>query len=491
MISSRDDIKNFVLEIERGFPVNTWKYKDIHLWPVIRLELFFHIRKELYHQKPKAAAAVIETKKKRVSLLSRLANKLKLIRDARKYSDFIHGLKKKQFVFVAHNNHRIQYQGKNYNRFFDPLISENKLEGNSWFIEMGNKETGSLTNPDIIISHKEVLENYKAHLAIKKEKHKESDPDFQLEGYTQLLDFLNQQEVTRSFARKFVPALLQKKIRNEYLLNFDLYTEVFKAIAPKKIIALCYYSDMGMIAAANRLNIETIDMQHGAQNPAHLAYGSWSRLPAEGYDFLPRSYWNWDEQSKHTIAQWTENSRLYKAWVGGNVWMEYWMNRDDKYSSANFVLYTLQPDSLSLDELFPGPLMHSIKTGKRKWFIRLHPRQIGEKQKIKDFLQQNGLSEFINIDDATKDPLPLLLKNCSIHVTNSSASTIEAAMFGKKTVLLHEVGRSYYAELIADGKAVYMEPNRLFEENFEKEMNAVANEALKKGEPHSHKLVFS
>ena len=40
---TREDIKHFILEIERMFPVNDWKFDDIHLWPYIRINLFLNL----------------------------------------------------------------------------------------------------------------------------------------------------------------------------------------------------------------------------------------------------------------------------------------------------------------------------------------------------------------------------------------------------------------------------------------------------------------
>ena len=83
------------------------------------------------------------------------------------------------------------------------------------------------------------------------------------------------------------------------------------------------------------------------------------------------------------------------------------------------------------------------------------------------------------MEHATSDPLPLLLQNCLIHITNSSASTIEASLFGKKTILLHEIGKLYYADLIELKKAIYISPNEEFVANFEKAVNNLEDSIIK------------
>jgi UDP-N-acetylglucosamine 2-epimerase len=63
----------------------------------------------------------------------------------------------------------------------------------------------------------------------------------------------------------------------------------------------------------------------------------------------------------------------------------------------------------------------------------------------------------INIEEATKDPLPQLQSNAKLHITHSSGATIEAAEFGVKTILINEIGKNYYAGLIAENKALYID----------------------------------
>ncbi len=488
-MKNRDDIKEFVLQIEKQFPVNAWKFNDIHLWPLLRLELFFFIRKELYHEKkavtPKAAVAKMNP------LMARIKDLSVRIKAANRYKRFLDSLTKKDFVFIAQNEHRINYKGTNYNRFFDTLIEENDLNQRAAFVEFGNKPLNTLANNNIVYSYKEIVSDYKGYRSLKTELKNGETIELNLEGYHELLDFLSQNDAAKGFAKKFTVNHITNTIAKEYALRIRLFTDVFSKIRPKKLIALCYYSDLAIIAAANKLGIETLDMQHGAQATSHLAYGSWSVIPEEGYDFLPRTFWNWDAQSKAVIDSWAHTNKLYKSFVGGNVWMNYWMNNKDTYPSKDFILYTLQPDSLTLDQLFPQGLIKAISGQKQKWFIRFHPRQMNEAPKIKEYLAGHGILDLVNIDQATTDPLPILLKNCLIHITNSSASTIEASLFGKKSVLLHEIGRSYYAELIAEKKAQFIAPDQNFETGLNDFISNLSNEQKSDSIVFDNALIFN
>jgi len=357
------------------------------------------------------------------------------------------------------------------NRCITDVFKLNTLKKKAMHFDFAKLETNEFANSKNVYSYNKILAKYKAYREVVKKFVKEPVVKIDLQGYDQFLNYLDGVQVSNGFSKKFSQAKLVELVRNEYALRIDLFSKIFKKTCPEKVIILCYYSDLAIIAAANKLNIETIDLQHGAQTHEHLAYGSWSKLPDIGYDFLPRTFWNWNDSSKQVIESWANSNKLYKSVAGGNVWVDYWMSEKDdyEYKYRNYILYTLQPDSLRLNQLFPLELINMIKSKTYTWFIRLHPRQHKIKHEIELYLEQNNILSLVNIEQATTDPLPVVLKHCLIHMTNSSASTIEASLFGKKTVLLDEIGRLYYTDLINESMAYYI-PVDL---NFEKKLNQV------------------
>jgi hypothetical protein len=225
------------------------------------------------------------------------------------------------------------------------------------------------------------------------------------------------------------------------------------------VVILCYYSDdiMALIVAANKLSIETIEMQHGPQTDIHLAYGSWSNVPDVGYDMLPRTYWCWDSYSKNVLKKWVGNNTLYTVKVSGNPWVNYWQSKKESYSYQDYIFYSLQPNPITIEQLFPENIIHFIKNESYKWFIRLHPRQLGGLEEIEKYLQEKGVLHLVNISDATNDPLPQILENSLIHITHSSGSALEAINFNVLTVLINEIGLSSFPELLQNNQAVYLD----------------------------------
>lgn len=40
-MQNRVEIKNFIIQLEKKFSVNEWQVNGIHLWPIIRINLYF------------------------------------------------------------------------------------------------------------------------------------------------------------------------------------------------------------------------------------------------------------------------------------------------------------------------------------------------------------------------------------------------------------------------------------------------------------------
>jgi hypothetical protein len=446
------DIKGYILDIEENFDVNKWKFNSIHIWPSLRLRLFFYLRKTTFSPDTRQ-------EKDAVSFKKRLRAFIKLKAEGcfglLQYHKWMQSLPQKKYIFVGTDAHRVDYREARFNRFFDVIIDQQNLQDESLYLEYGNDPHKRMYRPGIIYRYNKFLRGFLLFHTFLREKREKLSID--LQGYEDLLNFLSSSEISRNFAQQnSVDKLAQWA--HQFLLKVLFFRNVLKKINPEKIHILCYYNDdiMAMITAANQLNIRTIEMQHGPQTENHLAYGSWSKLPLKGYDMLPREYWCWDQYSKSTLEQSVGRNKLYKIEIIGHPWVNYWKGTEDVYPYKDFILYTLQP-GLSIDQLFTEALIKFIKNEPYKWFIRIHPRQMQEYDHIKRFLIEKEIWNLINIEEATKDPLPQLQSNAKLHITHSSGATIEAAEFGVKTILINEIGKNYYAGLIAENKALYID----------------------------------
>jgi hypothetical protein len=452
-MTNRTDIKNFITDLEAKFPVNSWQAGDIHLWPMIRMELYFHLIGEIEGGNAKAVSSPSSVAA--ASFLSKLKTSIK--RNFAKagiilnYFSWLRQLPKKKYLFVASDAHRVNHNGKRYNRFFDVLIELYRLESDTLYIEYDNLPVADQFNPELIRKYQQAYMGYFY-------AHPKTTLKLEWPGYGEFLEFLAQSPRTAAFgAARSVDRM--ENWFSIFSMKVDFFTAALKKIQPEKVLILCYYSPdiMALTVAANKLGINTVEMQHGPQAEIHLAYGNWSAVPATGYDMLPRTYWCWDEDSESVISQWTSKNSLYATKVIGNPWIDHWKGQRSDYPHSDYILYSLQPHPVSIPALFPPSLIDFIKTGPYKWFLRLHPRQMIDKEKIQDYLKEHGILDMVNIEDATNDPLPLLLSKARLHVTHFSGTAIEAALFNVFTVLINKMSTDLFPELIARGKAQYLD----------------------------------
>ncbi|WP_430399240.1 hypothetical protein [Flavobacterium sp.] len=458
-MKDRVDIKNFVNSIEDKFPVDKWVVNDIHIWPILRMRLHFYLINHLENKN-------VNEKKKlpRKSIKNTIKQLYYFI-----FSLFFWiKIKKSKNLFIASNDHRLDFKDTKYNRFFDAFIELNNIVDYK-YIEYGFSKYTNLYKKENIYFSRESLKGFKFF------KSANTILNVQLPLFDEFEHFLFSNAITKTFLENNKQEVFLQWFQKEFYLNFLFYRKVLKKINPDKVYVLCYYGEeiMALTAAANQLNIETIEYQHGPQVKVHLAYGSWSKIPNNGFDILPRTFWNWDKFSENVLKEWTTNNKLYKTKVVGNFWIDYWKNQSNLYEYKNYVLYCIQPHPFTIEQLFTEQLIKCIKSGQLKWFVRLHPRQINQMEEIKAFLKEKNILEMVNLQAATNDFLPLLLSNAKLHVTHYSGSALEAAMFGLKTVILNEIGNECFSELIIENKAVYIDSNDV---NFnQKFMSLIAN----------------
>jgi len=459
-MNNRIDIKEFINEIEKKFPVNKWKVNDIHIWPHIRIKLYFY----LINLIEKNDSSPIKTKPEKKGK-ERIKSDLKKLLAVFHFYKWLYTLPKKKNLFVGADAHRVDYRQTRFNRYFDILIEKYNLSQNSMYFEYG-VNTNKQYNSSLIFTFSKALSGFlflNKFLKIK--------GNVQLEGYEVFLDYLKKDELFSQFSTFYS----KKNVSNwASLVSYPrvvFFRKVLTKIKPERVVILCYYLDdiMALTAAANQLKIETIEMQHGPQSTVHMAYSSWFTLPQEGYDMLPRNYWCWDENSKNLLQEWTKSNKNYAVKVIGNPWIDYWKSMKKNYVHTNYILYSLQPSPLTMEQLFPESIINFIKENPIPWFIRLHPRQLNEMDAIKMYLKNKQILHLVTIDAATNDPLPLILSNALLHITHFSGTAIEAYLFNVFTVLLNEIGKLSFQDLISAQKAVYLDVNSLqFSEDLRK-----------------------
>lgn len=445
-MQNRSHIKEFILQIEQDLPVNDWNINGTHLWPILRIRLFFYLINKIENkQNLKAQKNTIAN----VSLFFKIKRKLKNYTNILYYFLWKIKLPQKKYVFVGADAHRVNYKKSRFNRYFDVWIEKNLSYSQSMYFEYGSDLNDQYNKP-LIYKFNKALKgfiSFKKSIKIKTKN---------FNGYDKFLHIVKKNPLLLDFAEINSELNLLNWYKNGFGVKSLFFNKVLQKIQPAQVAVLCYYSEdlFALIASANKLGIETIDMQHGPQTDIHLSYGSWSCVPTEGYDVLPRTFWCWDTYSKEVLDKWISKNKIYSSIIVGNPWVDYWKSKSNSYQHKNFILYSLQPNPITLEQTFTPQIIESIKSCTYKWFIRLHPRQLNQLSEIKQLLLEKHVLNLVNIEDATNDPLPELLANAKVHITHFSGSALEADFFGLKTVLINEIGLTSFPHLL-EKKAAY------------------------------------
>ncbi len=424
----RSDFIKIINSIENDFPVIDWKYFDMHIWPIVKKDIFF-IWNDI--EKPKQKKRKHNEFKVVLEFLNSIVRLLGT-------KVFLRGL---DTVFLGASSHRVKYGNKFVNRYFYPLI-EKRSKKIYLQLEYGEKKTDEIYDrsiPTVFLNNtikifSRMAKPLQQHFSAK-ELHKvfrtlESQLNLDLSVY--------EKDVVR---------------RVNIIHNTAVFFEtVFKFIKPKRIIGLCYYkNDMfGAHYAANKLGIENADMQHGGQGNLHPMY-FFSKLPANGFNTLPETFYCWDNASANNIRAWLKYQQFHKVVVFGNPWIEFQLTRfqNKKLTSKKIVLYTLQEGALD------PYILDAIKMTQTdyEWWLRLHPRMLIAKENIQRQLEDRNLLDFVEIEKATELPLPILLKNSSVHISKYSGSIIEAVQTNTPNIIIDKIGVDTYNEYVKSGDA--------------------------------------
>ncbi|MFC6099485.1 hypothetical protein [Olivibacter domesticus] len=432
----RKDVIDFISTMEIKYPVNEWKIGDIDLWPIIKMDIFFRWYKS--QTKP-------DIQRKRRNIIKKAFDILKSFR-----SVFAFVLKQPitiNNVYCGSASHRIEHDGVFINRFFLPLINTSKNRDHLE-IEYGARDfTKNYSNSNEILF---VQDFYDFFYLIKSFHGKDK---MHIPSYDSFLEDVQANVIK-------LPDNYKNIIYSKYN-SVLIYSRIFKMILkkhkPANVTGLCYYDNamFGMHYAANAMGISNIDMQHGGQGPLHPMY-NFSTLPKKGFfGNVPQKFWCWDQASTNLIEKWALKSNFISVINGGNPWIDYAVNKYSKDGTYYFpretriILVTLQERELQnniIDAI-------QLSSTEYQWWIRLHPRMMEGKEGIRKQLEGLNISNF-EIEKATDYPLPVILRNCFLHISKYSGSIIEAGLLGVKSLIVDPIGIETFSHYLETGDAI-------------------------------------
>ncbi|PWB24556.1 hypothetical protein [Flavobacterium sp. HTF] len=435
----REKLIYFLKDAEGKFPVQEWKIEGVRAWPIIKTSVFF-----VSYEKKEVAQK---------SIKKYFINFLKLMKLNVLYS-FIClktlKFKKIDFLFSGFFGHRVLFEKFFYNRYFDPIMDYLESHGYKSKIFEYEKMQGSIHyRQDRVFDATKLIHYFKF-------KNKNIDIDFEkLEGFSELMqEFENQMKISTSEILERISSEF-----NNALSWKNLWLTVIDKSKVQNVFVLCYYNSKmyGLILAAKERNILSVDMQHGGQSDFNCAY-NFSSLPQDGYELLPDYFWTWDKVSANNIFKFTQNS-THNVIVGGNPWINFLKNKSIFLDNKKVILYTLQTTQTPV--LHPY-IIDGIKNTPEEytWWLRLHPRMTDiEISTLHEQLKNENLIDRVEIEKASRLPLPLILAQCSAHISHFSGSILEADLMNiKVNVVIDKIGKKFFKKILDEKRAFYFDP---------------------------------
>ena len=256
--------------------------------------------------------------------------------------------------------------------------------------------------------------------------------------------------------------------KNNFQINF--WESLLGMVSPKIIIGI--QPPKELCAAARKKKVLIVDLQHGVISSEGY-YGLSYRKNMNQYGW-PNIILCWNDTSADYLIERVECFTSVK--VLGNPW-HLKLSEDQNLknplltessqihlNNQIIILISMQWGDESLNENFIHPaLIEYIKTKGRKyeWRIRIHPSRQNDKH-IRNRLD-NEFKGMFNVDwlRSSTIPIPILLKEISHHITRSSATTIEASLFGIKTAILDprvDLMKEWFFGQLNDGSAEIIKP---------------------------------
>jgi len=455
--------------IQNGYPIEDLKYQGKEIWPLIRNQLCYYLTTYPREAQPIASVTkdIVANAPGRFGRIRRL---LFLIMFG--FKVLLHGslmflgfyfrslLGVNTLVLALPEHFTVLSKGKMVNPITEGFIHTLQTLGIRWryvqYTHEASRNRSFADNTrlfDSLLRMNNFLFSFFRVFPMRKQD--------RIEGFVSFVNYCKRQ-------RGFDPSEIESEIifqHNPLALTFKM---LFRIYRPKNLVIYCYYDFVKMVAlmAAASMKIRTIELQHGRMQ-GHWAYASWdlSRITANTY--LPQTVLVWADSDKAFLAS-AQKEMHIQIEVLGNLWLN--LNQSGTlevdFNKLDFpmlyakdkvkVLHSLQGVGIAPE------ILHVMKRSGQNisWFIRLHPRNVEEKESVSALLTLHQIN--YEIERSSQFPLYEILRNVDFHTTDCSVICREAEMFGVKNVLYTKLGYESFTESILAGDYFYaLDPDEI------------------------------
>lgn len=238
-----------------------------------------------------------------------------------------------------------------------------------------------------------------------------------------------------------------------------IWRRVLERVKPRLVIGV--QPDPYLCRASKALGIPVYDIQHGVIAADHWWYGKTLRNEVAEAD-LPTGFLCWDQPSAATLAEWAPQ-RGASVEVVGNPWFQrfrfptendhlvkealqcgriYSNGKPTLLVSLQWGLHIHYYRSSDFNKVMCKALESVIKRthGKYNWLLRLHPVQLRGREGLycEGYLTRE-FGEYAEVEwrQVSGLPLPTVLAQADLHITDMSTVVTEAAWLGVPSALLN------------------------------------------------------
>ncbi|MDX9751440.1 MAG: hypothetical protein RBT71_10205 [Flavobacteriales bacterium] len=415
--------------IEEEFPVEEIVLDDAHVWPVLRVfGGTFHL------QRMETVASVVRPRR---PVLARLWDRL---RPGHGPIAPRTGTSSGPLVFISQHTHRVVHQGATVDKFAHPMMEAAARAGLASVLVLLGGVAGPPIKP---VAGARMLHLDRTRTAVGGRAWRRARVRTgEVPGMADVLALMGRAGIV-------VEARRMEGVLRAFLSELAFHRLVLAGLRPGHVFMPCWYGPdhMAAVQVCRELGIVAVDIQHGVQGPAHLAYGRWATVPAAGWSTMPHRFWCWDRYSVDNIARWAPPG-MHRPFLGGWPWLEQRHAGPVTGTAPGVkrVLFSLQPMAHPLPPGF-GAVVRALGTGYH-WVFRTHPRTGAD---IAAHPELHGLEGRFSMEDTREVPLAASLGHTDVHLTQYSSVTIEAALCGVPSVALHPHATELFPEHVRDG----------------------------------------
>lgn len=442
--------------LEKKYPVNQWKIKKVHVWPLIRLCLAAECHNRHFGAKKNTKSSLLTKYQRYLKWLGTYIGTSGMFF----FRDYKHNQKIQSsdvVLFGEAVSRAVQMpSGEFFDHILDPIREELTRRGYSVF-EFERIAPSYYRGQRWSCSN--IVDMQVLKILIKRK----------LIGNDNTADyeFLAFDEFQSDLVKYKFDVNVLSSIVTHTLLLVDLaeWFEIkLRLIRPSLVLLVSWHGDcqMALTMAAKRLRIPVVDVMHGgsAANGCNYAYSNWTSIPSQGYEIMPNYFWVYSQSDCDAIRLWGKKAVL--PILGGRPMNLVWCNPTKGSIALSFRDRCMQFKNgdrpiilltLAWEVEYPNWLIDFINFDIRyTWLIRFHPH-IDDYQR--DFVSRLILKDNIFLEKVDFFPLEILLQNVDIHLTMISSVIADAAEWGCCSVAMHPDVLDLYAQQIADRNLFY------------------------------------